>query len=254
MRYVKPLNTSEHEVCENMNFLKKGANMKSLNSMKVFVVGTLSIGLFSSTALIPVTAQELPRVYDASMPRDQQITLAESAAPAEVSSKATVYVLGPKGYEKAREGTNGFSCFVGRHFVKLAETTIEPQCFDAEGSRTLLLVYMHGEELRTNGKSGAEIKADVANGYKEGRYQYPSKPGFLYMMSSRNRLSAIPEHGTGIFPPHLMFYGPNMTTKDIGFDAEPNLDYLGMTHPGAGDNLIVVIPAASKSPADVAGR
>src|SRR3984957_9375043 len=232
--------------------------MKCLYSMKVFVVGTLSIGLFSSTALIAAAAAapeyEPPRVYDASMPRDQQIALAESAAPSEVSSKATVYVLGPKGYEKAREGTNGFSCFVGRHFVKPAETTIEPQCFDAEGSRTLLVVYMHGEELRTNGKSEAEIKADIASGYKEGRYQYPSKPGLLYMMSSRNRLSAIPEHGTGIFPPHLMFYAPNMTTKDIGFDAEPNLDYLGMTHPGAGDNLIVVIPAASKSPADMAGR
>jgi len=231
--------------------------MKSLNSMKVFVVGTLSIGMFSSTAPIPAIAQELPRVYDASMPRDQQITLAESAAPAEVSSKATVYVLGSKGYEKAREGTNGFSCIVTRHFVKPAETTIEPQCFDAEGSRTLLLVYMHGEELRTNGKSEAEIKADIANGYKEGRYQYPSKPGFLYMMSSRNRLRAIPEHGTGIFPPHLMFYAPNMTAKDIGFDSQPELDrldYLGMTHPGAGDNLIVVIPAASKSPADMAGR
>ena len=232
--------------------------MKSQHSMKVLAIGTLSIGLFSSTAVIPASAAvpeyELPRVYDAAMPRDQQITLAESAAPAEVSSKATVYILGPKGYEKAREGTNGFSCFVGRHFVKPAETTIEPQCFDAEGSRTLLLVYMHGEEMRTNGKSEAEIKADVANGYKEGRYQYPSKPGFLYMMSSRNRLSAIPEHGTGIFPPHLMFYAPNMTTKDIGFDAEPNLDYLGMTHPEAGDNLIVVIPAASKSPADMAGR
>src|ERR1700677_4276820 len=149
--------------------------MKSLNSIKVFVVGTLSIGLFSSTALIPATAAapeyELPRVYDASMPRDQQIALAESAAPAEVSSKATVYVLGPKGYEKAREGTNGFSCFVGRHFVKPMETTIEPQCFDAEGSRTLLPVYLHGEELRISGKSEADIKADAANGYREGRYK-----------------------------------------------------------------------------------
>ncbi len=230
--------------------------MKSLNSMKVFVVGTLSIGLFSCAALIRATAQELPRVYDASMPRDQQITLAESAAPAEVSSKATVYVLGPKGYEKAREGTNGFSCLVTRHFVKPAETTIEPQCFDAEGSRTLLLVYMHGEELRTSGKSEAEIKADVASGYKEGRYQYPSKPGFLYMMSSENRLSAITNQSTGIFPPHLMFYAPNMTTQDIGLDTQSlaKSDYLGMTHPGAGDNLIVVIPAASKSPAGTAGR
>jgi hypothetical protein len=244
-----------------MNFLKKGANMKSLNSIKVFVVATLSIGLFSSTAPIPATAAapeyELPRIYDASMPRDQQITLAESAAPAEVSSKATIYVLGPKGYEKAREGANGFSCFVGRQFVNPTETTIAPQCFDAEGSRTLLPVYLHGEQLRTNGKSEAEIKADVASGYKEGRYHYPSRPGFLYMMSSQNRLSAIPEHGTGIFPPHLMFYAPNMTAKDIGFDAQPDLDkldYLGMTHPGAGDNLIVVVPVASKSSADMSGR
>src|SRR6202161_1223922 len=147
--------------------------MKSLNSIKVFVVSTLSIGLFSSTALIPATAAapeyELPRVYDASMPRDQHVALAESAAPSEVSSKATVYVLGPKGYEKAREGTNGFTCFVGRHFVKPAETTIEPQCFDAEGSRTLLLVYMHGEELRTNGKAEAEIKAEGSGGCVRGR-------------------------------------------------------------------------------------
>ena len=231
--------------------------MKSLNSMKVFVVGTLSIGLFSSTALIPATAQELPRVYDASMPRDQQITLAESAAPAEVSSHATVYILGPKGYEKAREGTNGFSCFVVRQFLTPTETTIAPQCLDAEGSRTLLLVYMHGEELRTNGKSEAEIKADVASGYKEGRYQNPNKPGFLYMMSSENRLNPTSDKSNGIFPPHLMFYAPNMTAKDIGFDSQrplDDLDYLGMTNPGAGNNLIVVIPKTSTAPASTTGR
>src|SRR5215472_17079153 len=127
--------------------------MRSMNWMKVFLVDVLSIGGLSSIAAIQATAQELPKVYDASVPRGQQITLAESAAPAEVSRKATVYVLGPKGYEKAREGTNGFSCFFCRHVIKPTETTIEPTCFDAEGSRTLLLVYLHGEELRTGGKS-----------------------------------------------------------------------------------------------------
>ena len=228
--------------------------MKSMNWMKVFLVGALSNGLLSSTAAIQAMAQELPKVYDASMPREQQITLAESAAPAEVSSKATVYVLGPKGYEKAREGTNGFSCFIGRHFAKPTETTIEPTCFDAEGSRSLLPVYLHGEELRTSGKSEAEIKSDVDNGYKEGRYKYPSKPGFLYMMSSENRLGPTPDHGSVSFPPHLMFYAPNMTTKDIGFDTQPKLDYLGMTHPGAGDNLIVVVPMAPTPQAGPAGR
>src|SRR6202167_3269260 len=221
--------------------------MRPTNWMKIFV-GALSIGLLASRGAIQGMAQELPKVYDASVPRERQSALAESAAPAEVSSKATVYILGLKGDEKVREGSNGFSCFVGRHFVKPTETTVEPMCFDAEGSRTLLLVYLHGEELRTRGRSEADIKADVANGYKEGRFKYPSKPGFLYMMSSENRLGPTSENGTASFPPHLMFYAPNMTTKDIGFDSEPKLSYLGMTNPGAGHNLIVVLPTAPAPP------
>jgi hypothetical protein len=223
-------------------------------SIGVLLNGVLWIGVFLSSAAIQGMAQELPKIYDASASRERQIALAESAAPAEVSSKATVYILGLKGHEKVREGSNGFSCFVGRHFVKPTETTVEPACFDAEGSRTLLLVYLHGEELRSSGKSEADIKADIANGYKEGRFQYPSKPGFLYMMSSENRLGPTSDKSTGIFPPHLMFYAPNMTTKDIGFDSEPELSYLGMTHPGEGDNLIVVLPKAPTPPASHAGH
>ena len=190
---------------------------------------------------------------DSSTPRERQIELALSAAPTEVSSKATVYILGSKGYEKVREGTNGFSCLVERAFKGTTETAAAPACFDAEGSRTILLVYLRQEELRSSGKSEAEIKADVANGYKEGRLKYPSKPGFLYMMSSENRLPSS-NGATASFPPHLMFYAPNMTTKDIGFDSQPQLDYLGMTHPGAGDNLIVVVPTASTPPASGPGR
>ena len=217
--------------------------MKTLNRSKTFV-SALPIGVLAITVAMRGMAQDLPKVYDASVPRERQIALALSAAPAEVSSHATVYILGPKGYEKVREGTNGFSCYVGRSFVKPTETTVEPTCFDAEGSRTLLLVYLHSEELRSGGKSEADIKADVANGYQQGRFKYPSKPGFLYMMSSENRLGPASDSGTGSFPPHLMFYAPNMTTKDIGFDSQPKLSYLGMTNPGAGDNLIVVLPTA----------
>jgi hypothetical protein len=223
-------------------------NMKPMNCRNNFL-GVLSIGFLLSGAAMQGIAQELPKIYDASVPRERQIALAESAAPAEVSSKATVYILGLKGHEKVRGGTNGFSCFVGRHFVKPTETTVEPTCFDAEGSRTLLLVYLHGEELRTSGKSEADIKADIANGYKEGRFKYPSQPGFLYMMSSENRLGPTSDSGTASFPPHLMFYAPNMTTKDMGFDSQPKLSYLGMTNPGAGDNLIVVLPNAPAPPA-----
>jgi len=226
--------------------------MKSMNWTKVFV-GTLSIGLLPSTAAIQAMAQELPRVYDASVSRERQIALAESAAPAEVSRKATVYILGPKGFERAREGTNGFTCFVGRHFVKPTETTVEPTCFDAEGSRTTWIVRMREEELRSSGRLEADIKVDIANGYKEGRFKDPGKPGLLYMMSSENRLPSG-KGTTASFPPHLMFYAPSMTTKDIGFDSQPQLDYLGMTHPGAADNLIVVVPTASTPSASPSSR
>jgi hypothetical protein len=209
--------------------------------------------LLSSIAGTQAMAQELPKVYDASVPRERQIALAESAAPAEVSSKATIYILGPKGDEKVREGTNGFSCYVGRHFVKPTETTVEPSCFDAEGSRTSLIVYLREEELRSSGKSETEIKADIASGYKEGRFKYPSKAGLLYMMSSENRLPSG-KGATASFPPHLMFYAPNMTTKDIGFDSQPQLEYMGMTHPGAPDNLIVVVPKGPTTPANSTGH
>jgi hypothetical protein len=232
--------------CVSISVLKGAKHM----NWKHKFLGIVSVGVLAGTAV----AQDLPKLYDASVPRERQIALAESAAPAEVSSQATIYILGVKGYEKAREGTNGFSCFVGRHFVKSTETTVEPSCFDAEGSRTLLQVYMHGEELRSSGKSEPEIKEDATNGYKEGRYAYPSKPGFLYMMSTQNRLGPTRDHGTASFPPHLMFYAPNMTTKDIGFDSQPKVDYLGMTHPGLGDNLIVVVPKTSTPPANATGR
>src|SRR6202453_658443 len=161
--------------------------MKPMNCRNNFL-GVLSIGVLLSSAVMQGMAQELPKIYDASVPRERQIALALSAAPAEVSSRATVFILGLKGYEKVREGTNGFSCYVGRSFVTPTETAVEPTCFDAEGSRTILVRRMRMEELRANGKSEAEIKADIANGYKEGRFRDPSKPGFLYMMSSENRL------------------------------------------------------------------
>jgi hypothetical protein len=73
------------------------------------------------------------------------------------------------------------------------------------------------------------------------------------MMSSENRLPSG-NGSTASFPPHLMFYAPNMTTKDIGFDSPPQLEYMGMTHPGAPDNLIVVVPMASTPSASPAGR
>lgn len=218
--------------------------MRLAKCLAVIFACISSSGVLPSVAAAQVPAvKDLPKIFDASMPRDRQIALALSAAPAELSSKATLYVLGPKGYEKAREGTNGVNCFVARSFVSPAETTIEPMCFDPEGSRTLMLVRMHMEDLRAEGKSEAEIKADVANGYKDGRLHAPSKPGVLYMLSTDNRLGPTRTGGTASFPPHLMFYAPYMTVKDLGYDAVSGNMVPFLSKPGEPDALMVVVPA-----------
>src|SRR5712692_5804708 len=49
------------------------------------------------------------------LPRDLEIQLALSALPPHLRDNATVYVLNPeKGFEVARQGTNGFHALVAR--------------------------------------------------------------------------------------------------------------------------------------------
>ena len=208
--------------------------------MTAILVGALSIGALSSVAAAQVSYENLPKVLDASMPRDQQISIALSAGPSEIRDKATVYVLGPKGFEKAREGTNGVSCLVSRHFVTPTDTTIEPMCYDAEGSETLLVADLYREELRSKGTSEAEIKAEIAKGYKAGRFKAPSKTGIRYMLSSDNRLGPTPDHKTVRVPPHFMFYAPYMSGKDLGFDSDSAAAFL--VQPGLPDTTIIVFP------------
>lgn len=75
---------------------------------------------------------------------EEQTRLALSMAPPEVSSRASLYVLTPKGYTQVRTGTNGFSCLVEREFLE----TVEPVCYDAEGTATTLQARLYREELR----------------------------------------------------------------------------------------------------------
>lgn len=211
--------------------------------MMMILAAAMSSLVLSSGASAQIAFDQLPKVFDASMPRDQQISIALSAAPEEVRDKASVYVLGPKGFEKAREGTNGVSCLVSWHFATPAETTIEPMCYDPEGSRTLLAADLYAEELRSKGMSDAEIKAEIANGYKSGRFKAPSKPGIRYMLSSDNRLGPTPDHKTFRVPPHLMFYAPYMTGKDLGFDSNAAAAFL--VQPGSPGATVIVFPDPS---------
>jgi hypothetical protein len=225
--------------------------MKRTGWMKTTFAGVLSIGVLSSGT----AAQNKPhepktevQLVTAFTPRERQIELALSAAPTEVSSKATVYILGAKGYEKIREGTNGLSCFIWRSFKKTMQVSAAPACFDAEGSRTLMLAALHREELRAQGKSEAEINDDIAEGYKDGRFKVPGS-GFLYMMSTENYFYDSDAKQWGVVPPHLMFYAPYKTAKDLGYEAISPTMVPYLTNPGP-EGLIVVMAKKPVPPSE----
>jgi hypothetical protein len=148
------------------------------------------------------------------MDRQKETALALSACPPAVASKAAVYVLDKSGYVKVRESQNGFTAIV-QHSIP---TSQEPQCMDAEGTRTLLPRYLKVAELRARGKSPEEIKSFVADAFAKGIFQ-PSRPGIDYMLSTEN-LVVNDKGEVHRFPPHVMFYAPYLTNADLGSDGQ----------------------------------
>jgi hypothetical protein len=201
-----------------------------------FALALAPTRLPAATAQPAPSGDPLARVQrvDASTSEEVQTALALAAGPP-VASGAAVYVLGPTGYRKAREGTNGFTCLVTRERLD----TMEPECYDAEGTATTLKSRLFVEEMRAQGKDEAWIAKEVEKGYASGRFTAPKRPGLVYMLSDYNYVFD-PDGGKVIhFPGHLMFYAPNLTAKDVG--SGPGAPYL--VRPGHPDALMIVVPA-----------
>ena len=176
------------------------------------------------------------RTVDARTPKSIQVALAESAGPP-VAREAAIFVLGPAGYRQVRRGTNGFTCLVSRE----RPDTVEPECYDAEGTATIVPVRMFVEQRRAAGVREPEIAAQVEQGYASGRFAAPRKPGLVYMLSDHNYVFDPGEKRVIHFPGHLMFYAPYATQKDVG--SGPGAPYI--VAPGTAHALMIVVPAAA---------
>ena len=185
---------------------------------------------------VPVPALDGIKTVDARTPVPIQIALAESAGPP-VANGAAIYVLGPKGYTRAREGRNGFTCLISRE----RPDTLEPECFDGEGTATVVPVRFFIEEQRAIGTAEPRIKALVEDGYKAGRFKAPGKAGLVYMLSDHNYVFDPERKQVIHFPGHLMFYAPYATQKDVG--EGPGAPYI--VAPGTAHALMIVVPASA---------
>jgi hypothetical protein len=164
------------------------------------------------------------------LPRDLEIQLALSALPPHLRDNATVYVLNPdKGFEVARQGTNGFHAFVARTgddsfrgtwpLTKYRDDILYPISFDEAGSKAQMRVFFDAAEMQAKGTGPEELKKLIQQRYKSHYYKPPERAGVSYMLSPILRTYVNPDQNDDVATaniPHVMYYAPNVSDKEVG--------------------------------------
>jgi len=194
-------------------------------------------------SLAPLALLLVPAALSAQRPPDirpylmadraAEIALARTAAPASVSAKATVLVLGAHGYVEAAKGTNGFTCAVMRSFAgKPTDANFwtpslsAPHCFNPPASRSVLPAVLARAEWALAGATPAEMTARTKAAYAGHRFSMPATGAMAYMLSPKQHLADTDPH----WMPHLMFYydrSVSAATFGAGGEESPILDATG---------------------------
>jgi len=204
-------------------------------------VGVLLLGLATSHALAAQEDGAIRPGKRALLERTREIALARSAAPRDVSEKATVLVLTDSGYATAEAGTNGVHCIVSRSWPQ----SLEPICYDAEASLTIMPLALREAAMLQQGRDVAEIRSELDAGLRTGKYRLPRRPAMTYMMSAAQDLIADDGQRAGAWQPHLMLYYPYLSNADIGVPDAPSISRPMMVNSGGPlANVMIVMPKA----------
>ena len=188
-------------------------------------------------------AQSPPSAYPAKpvpLPDSIEIALAMSAAPAELSSNATVYAVRDGKVLTLRAGTNGSSCMVARDSHA---GSLYPICYNPEGTRTVLERELMQVRLRTLGVAEDSIDRAVEAAYKSGELEIPKDVALAYMMSPQQVLfSNARKEGrrVGAWHPHLMLYVPGATPAKFGLSDTGTGDPIQVGAPGTPQAEVIV--------------
>jgi hypothetical protein len=152
------------------------------------------------------------------------MALAKSAAPANISDRATIKVLTKSGYEVAHTGDNGFVCLVMRGWSAPTYTPAPfrnlvydasvraPICFDPIASRTVMPYYELRSKLGMEGKTPDQIAEVIQAAYVKGQLPRRDTVSFAYMWSADMELGP----GVGHWHPHMMIFAPYYENAMLG--------------------------------------
>ena len=200
--------------------------------MRAWIIASLLV-----PAAVAAQQDPPPPTPPMQLSRADEIRYAKSAAPAEISKNAKVWVLENGHYVVAEHGTSGIACVVARN----APTSFEPQCGDAEADATVLAIYRFRTEQRIAGKTQDEIKAEVDSGMASGRFRSPRRPALVYMASSSQVLSDPTGKVRSRFMPHLMVFYPFMKNSWMGIVASKSVDIPGILQEGTPMSAVLVV-------------
>lgn len=163
-----------------------------------------------STATASLGAQKAPDITPyLTADRAAEIALARTAAPSDISAKATVLVLARTGYVEAAHGSNGFTCVVMRSFAAAPDDPAfwsprvsAPHCFNPPAVRTVLPAMLAQISWALAGATPAELNAKIKTAYTAKTFAMPAAGAMAYMLSPKQHLSDADPH----WMPHLMFY------------------------------------------------
>lgn len=204
-------------------------------NLRVTLFGIWLVTAFDAGA-VDRSSDKLPPLS----PKSEEMHSALEAAPLHLRAGAGVYVLEKSGYRRVRDSTNGFNCLITREIA----STFEPQCFDSEGSATLLPVIIFRAEQRALGRRRADIDLEVAARYARGEFFPPRRVGICYMLSPNNVV--VLDHATDKVwhvGPRLMFYAPNVNSQDFG--VTPDLEARFLVAREAGQSTMIIVPVTT---------
>ncbi len=203
---------------------------KTMARYALFTVGYL----ISATVLQGQTPSGGPHAITS---ESEEISLARSAAPAHVSEDATVLVLRDGRYEVVVEGTTDVTCIVARS----RPGSLEPICYDAEASKTILAIEIRSNELRLAGEAREDIDREIAEAIGRGELRIPTRPAMSYMMSSGQILVSDDGRNVGAWQPHLMLYVPYITATQLGLYGDTSLEAAAVFDEGEPTAHIVIV-------------
>ena len=181
-----------------------------MTALRVCVLLVVSIAFVGATG-----TGTMPSLSQYLMNPKAEIALARTAAPASISSHATILILTAHDYTVAVKGQNGFTCLVERALgrpIVWSPKIQDPTCYNAAGSRTVLLYTLKRTALALSGETQAQIEQTMSSARAADALPTAAPDSIAYMMSKQQYISDDAKS----WYPHLMFFMPQADTANVG--------------------------------------